>query len=162
VPADECAFVPLALRLRAAAAPSAAESPRAAAPPAAPASPLPDMVELARDLRLFRARLADAFEAARAALLHELAYAVLGRELVLAPPQLATIAERIIAEHPAAQPVRIRVAPSEVGATAVHAGLPPLQADAALAPGDAIVEFATGHVDARLGLRLAALLEQHG
>ena len=37
--------------------------------------------------------------------------------------------------------------------------LPPVTSDAELAPGDAILEFDGGHADARLGVRLAALLE---
>jgi hypothetical protein len=119
------------------------------------------VVELARDVRVFRARLADAFDAARDGLLREFAYAVLGRELVLAPADIATIAARLLAEHPGAEPLRLRVAPADALTLARDAGaLPPIASDAELAPGDAVLEFAGGSIDARLGVRLAALLER--
>jgi flagellar biosynthesis/type III secretory pathway protein FliH len=119
------------------------------------------VAEVARDVRLFRARLHDAFDSACDALLREFAYAVLGRELVLAPPDIAAIAARIIKEHRAAQPLRMRVAPSDVSLLVQCANeLPPLTCDPELSPGDAILELAGGAIDARLGVRLAALLEK--
>jgi hypothetical protein len=125
VPAADGAFVSLVQLLR------PEHTPEIVAPPAAVQStepaPLPDVAELARDVRVFRARLADAFDVAGDALLHEFAYAVLGRELILAPADIATIAARVLAE---------------------------------LAPGDAILDFTGSSVDARLGIRLAALLER--
>ena len=139
-------------------APAPEPAPAALPPPepadaAEPAEPPPEAVVL-RDVRLFRARLADAFAAAVPALVHELAYAVLGRELLLAPADIAEIAARIIAEHPAAQPIVVRHAPGD----AIDAGVPAV-ADASLAPGDLIVAFADGEVDARFGVRLAVALE---
>jgi flagellar biosynthesis/type III secretory pathway protein FliH len=128
------------------------------APLAAVALPA-ESAELARDVRLFRARLADAFEAACEELVREFAYAVLGRELLLAPPDLAAIAARVLAEHPAALPLRMRVAPSDAAALAAHADrLPLLVHDCELVPGDVMFEFAAGEVDARFGVRLAAVL----
>jgi hypothetical protein len=109
----------------------------------------------ARDARLFRAHLADAFDAARIALVRELAFAVLGRELLLAQPDLDAIAARVLAEHPRAQCLRLRVAPGEK--SAVHADIP-VETDERLAPGDAVLELAAGTVDARLGVRLAVVL----
>jgi flagellar biosynthesis/type III secretory pathway protein FliH len=159
VPAADDPFVSLADLLRPPQPPVAAEVPERAA--AAPV-PLETNADAERDVRLFRARLADAFEVARETLLREFAYAVLGRELMLAPSDLATLASRIVAEHPAAQPLRLRVAPDDLAALSPHAGaLPPLVADPGLAPGDALVEFAAGRVDARLGVRLAAVLDAH-
>ena len=114
--------------------------------------------EVARDIRIFRARLADAFDAERDRLLRDLAYAVLGRELMLAPVDLAAIVARVIAEHPDAQPVRVRVAPSDVR-TLDAATVPAIVADASLAPGDAIVELTNASIDGRLGIRLSALFE---
>jgi flagellar biosynthesis/type III secretory pathway protein FliH len=153
-------FVPLAVWLRGPVSDAADESP-ADVPAADVPVPAPDPVavpelvsEALRDVRLFRARLADALEAATARLVRELAHAVLGRELILAPADLAALAERILAEHPAATPVAIRHAPGE------GTGLPlPAVADPELAPGDLIVTFGAGAVDARLGVRLAVALE---
>jgi hypothetical protein len=131
---------------------------------AAPApEPLPDVADLARDVRVFRARLADAFAVSCDALLREFAYAVLGRELILAPPEIITIAARVLAAHPNVHPLRLRVAPGDVAALARGAdALPPLASDAELAPGDAILEFHGGCIDARLGIRLAEILERPG
>ena len=160
MPAADGAFVALAQLLRAGSPVGAAADvaiPVVAAPEPAPA---PALAELARDVRVFRARLADAFDAARVELLREFAYAVLGRELMLRPPEIAAIAARLLAVQPGAQPLRLRVAPSDVAGLAGCAGaLPPVASDAELAPGDAILEFAAGPLDARLGVRLAALLE---
>ena len=160
MPAADGAFVSLAQVLR---APPVDDAPVvvASAGPALAPVPVPDLTELARDVRLFRARLGDAFDAACDALLREFGYAVLGRELMLAPPDLAAIAARILAEHPEAKPLRLRVAPSDVAGLARCADvLPPIASDAELAPGDAILEFAGGQVDAHLGIRLAALFEK--
>jgi Flagellar assembly protein FliH len=158
VPAADGAFVSLAQLLRPGPAPEAVV-PLATVELPAPA-PLPEVADLARDVRVFRARLADAFDAACDTLLREFAYAVLGRELILAPPDIATIAARILTEHAGAFPLRLRVAPSDAVALARCADtLPPIASDAELAPGDAILEFPGGSIDARLGIRLAALLE---
>ena len=106
-----------------------------------------------RDARLFRARLADAFDDAAARLMRELATEVLARELHLAPCDLAELVRRAGERAPA---VRVRVAACEAAATiaGVH-----VVADAALERGDAIVEVAGGVLDARLGVRLATVLE---
>jgi hypothetical protein len=161
VPAVDDVFVSLAQVLRAGTTPPVAAVAAAFEPPAVPVPEArPECAGLARDVRVFRARLADAFDDGCAVLLREFAYAVLGRELLLGAPGIATIATRILAEHPAAQPLRLRVAPSDVTALAPHAAtLPPIVSDAELAPGDAILEFAGGQRDARLGVRFADLLE---
>ncbi len=163
--ADE--FVPLATWLsapqtddRAADAPrDAADAPRhpelaEGPPPASPPAEAPPSLEALRDVRLFRARLAEALDAATATIVRDLAYAVLGRELRLAPADVASIVARILAEHPAAEPVAIRHAPGDTPPAGV-----PAVADPALAPGDCVVAFAAGEVDARLGVRLAVVLE---
>jgi hypothetical protein len=159
VPAADGAFVSLAQLLRPEPAPEIV-APLVPVPLPAPA-PLPELADVARDVRVFRARLADAFDVACDALLREFAYAVLGRELILAPPDIATIVARVLAEHAGALPLRLRVAPSDAIALArCGATLPPIASDAELAPGDAILELPGSSVDARLGIRLAALLEQ--
>lgn len=134
-------------------------SPLVAAAPADAGEPSPagealhDAVCAAlRDARLFRARLADALDAAVPALLRELATRVLGRELRLEPTALEPLLRAVLAATPG---VRVRVAPEDVR---VVCDLP-LVADASLAPGDALVELDGGDVDARLGTRLAVVLD---
>jgi hypothetical protein len=111
-----------------------------------------DVAVALREARLFRARLLDAFDDAAARLLRELASTVLARELRSAPCDLAAVIAHVRERAPV---VRARVAPDDVPrVTGV-----PVVADPALACGDAVVELDNGAVDARLGVRLAALLE---
>jgi flagellar biosynthesis/type III secretory pathway protein FliH len=105
-----------------------------------------------RAARHFRARLADAFDDAAQRLVRDLAADVLARELRLAPCDLARIVQRVVAGAPA---VRVRVAPADVCRVTGIA----VVADPALSAGDAIVEVSGGALDARLGVRLAAVLE---
>jgi hypothetical protein len=112
-----------------------------------------------RAARLFRARLADAFDDAAARLLRELACDVLARELRLAPCELSALVRRARERMPV---VRVRVAACDV----VRVGMPlshnrdvEVIADSALVGGDAVVEVAGGAFDARLGVRLATVLE---
>ena len=111
-----------------------------------------DVSEALREARLFRARLADAFAEASQRLLRELACEVLARELRLAPCDLAALVQRVRECVPV---VRVRVAAADLGAVT---GVP-VVADLALQAGDAIVELAGGALDARLGVRLEAVLE---
>ena len=118
---------------------------------------LPDAAAMAvgdalREARLFRARLADAFDDAAARLLRELAADVLARELRLAPCDLEAIVRRVRERIPL---VRVRVAPADVARMSDA----PVVADPLLAAGDAVVELAGGALDARLGVRLASVLE---
>ncbi len=108
-----------------------------------------------RDARLFGARLADAFDEASARLLRELAADVLGRELRLAPCDLARIVRRV---HAGAPVVGVRVATED----ATGLGDVPVVIDPSLRSGDAIVELSGGAIDARLGVRLAQVLEAFG
>jgi hypothetical protein len=109
-----------------------------------------------RDVRLFRARLADALDAMRERLLVALACDVLARELRLAPADIAALAQRLIDERTREVPIRLHVAPSDlervrgVGCAVV--------VDPALLAGDAVLECESGDVDARLGVRLADAL----
>jgi hypothetical protein len=111
-----------------------------------------DLTEALRDARLFRARLADAFDEAAVRLLRELASDVLARELRLAPCDLDAIVRRTRERAPV---VRVRVAPGDLSRVA---GVP-VVADAALSAGDAIVELDGGALDVRLGVRLATVLD---
>lgn len=149
-------FVPLAILLRPAPAPPvapAAEPPPQPAPPNAAAEPHSDQLDAAlTDARLFRARLADAFEAAAARLARDLAADVLVRELRLAPCDLSALVRRVLERVPV---VRVRVAAADRDGVR---GVPVL-VDPALEPGDAILELEGGALDARLGVRLAAVLQ---
>ncbi len=137
--------------------PSPSEAPRPEPEPQpvaeqrAEATP-PDVASAMRAARLFRAQLADALTEAFGTLLCDLAADVLARELRLAPCDLEALLQRVAERAPI---VRVRVAPADV---ARIAGVP-VTADADLEPGDAIVEVAGGTIDARLGVRLAAVLE---
>jgi hypothetical protein len=151
VPAPE--FVSLAALLL----PNAPEAvlPEAEPPPVV-AEPVesgsPDVVCALRAARLFRAQLTDALTDAFGTLLCDLAADVLARELRLAPCDLEALLVRVAERAPI---VRVRVAPTD----AVRIAGVPVEADAGLDPGDAIVELAGGSIDARLGVRLATVLE---
>jgi flagellar biosynthesis/type III secretory pathway protein FliH len=105
-----------------------------------------------REARLFRARLADALDEASARLLRELAADVVARELRLAPCDVARIVERVQRSGPV---VAVRLNAED----AAHVTQLPVIVDDALQPGDAVLEVAGGTVDARLGVRLAHVLE---
>jgi hypothetical protein len=117
-----------------------------------------DVRDVLREARLFRARLADAFDDAAARLLRELASDVLARELRLAPCDLAAIVRRIAARAPV---LRVRVGAGDLArGVALPRGCGAvLVEDRALGDGDAVVELAGGALDARLGVRLATVLE---
>ena len=111
-----------------------------------------DLGAAVRDARLFRARLADALDDALARLLREVAADVLARELRLAPCDVRELARRALERAPA---VRLRVAPADAGG---DYGLP-VAVDPALHAGDAVFELDGGALDARLGVRLASVLD---
>lgn len=155
----EAPFISLAALLR---QPNDAQEPVPAIEPA-PACSLvvaarptaPDLDEALRAARCFRAALADALDARLEDLLRDLASDVLARELMLAPADIAAILRRLIDERTADGPLCVRVA-------AEDAALPcalPLVVDPALRPGDAVLVCAHGSIDARLGVRLADILE---
>jgi flagellar biosynthesis/type III secretory pathway protein FliH len=153
VPAPE--FVSLADLLLPSAAEAASPSHEPEPQPVAAERPddaPPDIASALRAARLFRAQLADALAEAFGTLLCDLAADVLARELRLAPCDLEAVLQRVAERAPI---VRVRVAPADV---ARIAGVP-VAADADLDPGDAIVELAGGTIDARLGVRLASVLE---
>jgi hypothetical protein len=107
-----------------------------------------------RDARLFRAALADIFELQASRIAADLARAVLARELVLAPPDIAAIAAALIAQSLADEPLRLRVAPEAANLRCAV----PVVGDERLEPGDAVLECRYGSIDARLKLRLANVL----
>ncbi len=182
MPAGDAPFVSLAEVLRALPAapavpgvlderPESAPTPPALAPPAPseplapPAAPPPadassfraepaEYRAALRDARLFRAALADSFDGLLDTLLDALAVEVLGRELRLAAVDLRSLADRLILERRADEPLRLRVAPADLP---LGCDLTVI-ADPELRPGDAILECRSGEIDARLQVRLASVL----
>jgi hypothetical protein len=118
-------------------------------PVAEPAGP--ETASAVRAARLFRAALADAFDALAAELAAALASDVLGRELQLSACDIASIARRLIAERCADEPLSVRVCPADAG---FGCDLP-IVADPQLRPGDAVLVCRNGEIDARLAVRFA-------
>ncbi|MFN2449133.1 MAG: FliH/SctL family protein [Candidatus Baltobacteraceae bacterium] len=111
-----------------------------------------------REYRLFRAQLSQALESAFLMLLNDIAADVLGRELQLQEPELQKILRSALARFAQDEPQRIRVHPADRSALVLPV---PVEADESLRRGDAILEMRFGHVDARLGVRLAAVLDAY-
>lgn len=135
-----------------------------------PASSLPEDIEAdaedsnaasgeiaaARDVRLFHARLADAFESAIADLRRDIAAEILGRELELAPAAIAEIVRRALERCRDERVLRVRVHPDDACSLAGKE-LETL-GDSALRRGDAVLEVTGGTIDFSLGVRLDAVL----
>jgi flagellar biosynthesis/type III secretory pathway protein FliH len=108
------------------------------------------------------------------ALAVSIARRILGRELALAPDAVAGLAARAVAEVRGRREVSVRVSPSDEPAVRgveprlaglLERGVLSVRADAALGPGDVIVETEAGRVDARVSTQLAAFaraLEEAG
>lgn len=112
--------------------------------------------DVMREVRLFYAHVIEAVEAAVETLLEDIAADVLARELLLAPVEIEAIVDRALQRFASEEPLRVRVPPQDV--SRVRCGVP-VVGDADLRAGDAIVELRSGTVDASLGVRLAALLQ---
>ncbi len=116
-----------------------------------------DIVTLAiSDARRFRAVLADAISHAAVSLVREIASDVLARELQFAPCAMDALVVRLVNDHMNAVPLRVRISPHDQFFTSDF----PFVVDAALQPGDAILECTSGAIDARLGVRLADVIER--
>jgi flagellar biosynthesis/type III secretory pathway protein FliH len=108
------------------------------------------------DARRFRAALADVLAHAAASLVRELASDVLARELNVAPCDMDALIARLLSDHLSASPLRVRISPHDRITTNDF----PVVIDDSLQPGDAILECANGAIDARLGVRLADVIER--
>jgi flagellar biosynthesis/type III secretory pathway protein FliH len=154
------AFVPLAELLQPSVADATVteEHPPEAIVATEPAdvAPMHESIGAIREARRFRARLADALDARLARLLAAIASEILMREVRTSPADLAALVARIVDEQ-AAPPLQVRVSAADRDALAACAI--DVVEDRSLEPGDAIVTFAAGEIDARLGVRLAAVLE---
>ncbi|HMD02286.1 MAG TPA: hypothetical protein VKG44_04905, partial [Candidatus Baltobacteraceae bacterium] len=105
-------FVPLAVWLRAPLAPAAPAEVR----PQSNAGEGEDAAggsDLIADLTLLRLAALEAFERARGRLLERLARDVLGRELMLAPADLQTLAERALEAFAESEPLTLAIAPAD-------------------------------------------------
>lgn len=133
------------------------------APAASPEFAQPDEIRdawqaLAREVRLFRARLEDELAIALDALLPDVVADVLGRELRLGAIDLQRIVGAAIARYAHEEPLRVRVHPDDAESVAELAlGI---VCDENLRRGDAVLELRSGTMDATLGTRLETLLHE--
>jgi flagellar biosynthesis/type III secretory pathway protein FliH len=119
--------------------------------PELPSEPVHDIVEVMRDARLFRARIAEAVEEAAAGVLQRIAADVLCRELQMAPCEIEAVVETCVAQLADRQDLRIFVHPDDAPAVRSFE----VQRDATLERGDCRLELAYGSVHSTLQLRLA-------
>ncbi len=99
----------------------------------------------------------ESFERAVRELLVLFARELLGRELALAPLDVAALLQRAIANFAALEPVHVIVSPEDENRAA---GIPlPLRIDPALAAGDFIIEVRDGALESRRSFRLQAILD---
>lgn len=111
--------------------------------------------ELLREVRLFRARIAEALEQTLRTLLCDIAAEVLARELELAPADIAALVRRVLERFAQEEPLRVRAHPED--APHLNCGVPVIE-DARLPQGDVVIELHDGAVVSSLGMRLDAVL----
>jgi len=162
------AFVPLATYLRPDPSPCDS-SPEAALPEAALAeySTAADGAAAAAafgafvaQIKRMRAALEDACAARSETFMRDLGATILGRELRLAPVELAAIVDDALAELRRDFPLRVRAHPDDL--EGLHACELPTVADAELRRGDVTIDVRHGSIDASLGARFEALLDACG
>jgi hypothetical protein len=115
-----------------------------------------DVLELAREVRVFHARVIEAVETAVETLVEDIAADVLGRELLLAPCDIEAIVDRALARFSSEQALRVRV---HAGDAARLQCAVPVVADERLRAGDAVIELRDGTVDVSLGTRLSTIVK---
>jgi len=108
------------------------------------------------DVRLFRARVAEALESAVDGLYRDLAADVLARELMLQSADVSAICTALLARYAREVPVAIRVHPRECEALSGFDVA--VLADQCLRPGDVMLDVANGSLDATLAVRLDQVL----
>jgi len=114
----------------------------------------PAECDAARDVRLFRARIAEALDAAVALLCRDIACDVVARELRLEPADISAIVDRAIQRYECESITQVRVHPADAPALAGMDVCP----DASLRRGDAVLDVAAGTIDVSLGVRLDSVL----
>ncbi len=159
------AFVPLAAYLRA--SPPCEGPPEAAPPEAVECSNAPDdgaavaaFGAFVAQIKRMRAALEEACAARIETLLRDLGAAILGRELRLAPVDIAAIVDAALAGLHDDAPLGVRVHPGDIHA--LHAMQLPIIPDATLRRGDVTIDVRHGSIDVSLGARFEALLDACG
>jgi len=143
-------FVPLAAYLR-------PETPAIEVfPEVVPQAVHPDIEEAIGAARRFRAAVADAVEAALTPLLHEIADNVLGRELKIAPADVAAVVAAALARFEKERVLVIRAHCEDLEALAAF-GIECV-ADSRLGRGEMFFEVRSGTIDLRFAARLEAAL----
>lgn len=112
---------------------------------------------LLREVRLFRANVAERVDAAVETLLRDIACDVLARELRIGPAEIDAIVLRALERYFSEEPLRVHVHPAD--APRVTCDIPVI-ADETLREGDAVIELRDGAIDASLGVRLDAVLRE--
>ncbi len=159
------AFVPLAAYLRAD-PPPRENLPEAAPPEAAECGTAPDDAAAAAfgafvaQIKRMRAALEDACAARIEIFTRDLGATILGRELRLAPVDIAAIIDDALAELRRDLPLGVRVHPDDLHA--LHPMQLPVIPDAKLRRGDVAIDVRHGSIDVSLGARFEALLDACG
>ncbi|MDQ6933578.1 MAG: flagellar assembly protein FliH [Candidatus Eremiobacteraeota bacterium] len=110
------------------------------------------------DIRLFRARVAEALECALDGLYRDLASEVFARELMLRPVDVRAVCNAVIERYAREVPVAVRAHPDDCS---VLDGFDvPVISDQRLRLGDVILQVANGSLDASLGVRLEHILRR--
>jgi len=115
------------------------------------------MEEALRDVRLFRANVADALENAVEVLTVGIAADVVARELQIAPAEIDAIVRRTLEEYWGSEPLRVRLHPEDAKDALCDL---PIVEDASLLRGDAVIELREGVLEATLGARLDSVLNR--
>ncbi len=153
---ESASFVPLTLFLR-----------PARAQPRQPAEDVPveppvaaELAETLAAARRFHAGLRDALDVALSELLQRIAHDVLGRELILAGPDIAAIVGSALERFSRENVLSVRVNPRDVDALREFE----FEAivDPAMRRGDVALELRSGTIDLSLSVRLSAALSVGG
>jgi hypothetical protein len=111
------------------------------------------VVAFCSEIALGRLAALEAFERAAVRLMETLARDVLGRELAIAPVDLAALVRNLVATFDDAPPIAVVVAPSDAEALTCDLNV---RTDPTLSSGDLVLIVQDGTIDARLPLRLRA------
>lgn len=138
-------------------APASTPEARAGVLPAGPAAGADAIARVGGDLALMRLAACESFERAARDMLVSFAQELLGRELALAPVDVAALLRRAVASFAELEPVHVVVSPEDESRAAA---IPlPLRTDPELAAGDFIIAVRDGALESPRSFRLKAILE---